>query len=219
VACNDGDACTASDACAAGTCKGTPVVCDDHNPCTTDACDKVLGKCVSAPNTLACDDGNACTEGDVCASSACAGKPKVCNDNNPATQDSCDPKSGCVYTPVPPCVPATCGGYCIAGKCVPPALPGVCQDFALEVKGKPVNQTYMVWYGPVPGAAPMRSGTFNDGVHWSSPAGLGECSAVVFGFDSCVVHTMYGSCPCAPMPAGGGVGGWTNACKGAAVPN
>ncbi len=73
VACDDGDACTVNDQCSGGFCGGQPgPACDDDNPCTDDACDTQLG-CVFAPNTVACDDGNACTGGDVCADGVCAG--------------------------------------------------------------------------------------------------------------------------------------------------
>ena len=43
-----------------GTCVGTPINCDDGNPCTTDSCDPVTG-CINTPNSNACDDGNVCT--------------------------------------------------------------------------------------------------------------------------------------------------------------
>ncbi len=37
-ACDDGNACTASDACLGGKCMGTAKTCEDGNPCTTDSC-------------------------------------------------------------------------------------------------------------------------------------------------------------------------------------
>ena len=64
--CNDLDACTTGDTCGGGTCNaGAPVVCDDHNTCTTDRCDPTDG-CIFTDNTNPCDDGNACTVGDTC---------------------------------------------------------------------------------------------------------------------------------------------------------
>ena len=36
----------------------TPATCDDHDPCTVDTCDPVLG-CIHTP--INCDDGNVCT--------------------------------------------------------------------------------------------------------------------------------------------------------------
>ncbi len=71
--CADGNACTGSDVCSSGACKGTVISCDDKNPCTTDACAPATG-CVHTPaDGAACDDGNACTSGDVCKSAVCAG--------------------------------------------------------------------------------------------------------------------------------------------------
>ena len=43
--CDDDDICTEHDTCAAGQCKGTPVSCDDGNPCTLDHCDAKHGGC------------------------------------------------------------------------------------------------------------------------------------------------------------------------------
>ena len=62
--CNDGDLCTANDVCrqivgGPVACVGTPVSCDDGNPCTADRCDPSTGACLSVP--INCDDGNACT--------------------------------------------------------------------------------------------------------------------------------------------------------------
>ncbi len=42
--CDDGNACTAGESCAAGECGGgLPLGCDDGDPCTTDSCDIVAG--------------------------------------------------------------------------------------------------------------------------------------------------------------------------------
>jgi hypothetical protein len=73
--CSDGDACTSGDTCKGGSCAGGgATVCDDKNPCTTDACSKATG-CVHAPlSSGGCDDGNPCTSGDTCALGVCAGK-------------------------------------------------------------------------------------------------------------------------------------------------
>ncbi|MEO7592544.1 MAG: hypothetical protein ABI134_15110 [Byssovorax sp.] len=94
--CDDGDACTTSDVCAAGACKpGTATPCDDQNSCTDDACNPATG-CTHADNTAACDDGNVCTTLDVCAGGACKpGPAKSCDDQNPCTDDTCDPAAGC----------------------------------------------------------------------------------------------------------------------------
>jgi hypothetical protein len=96
--CNDGSACTTADACAAGICLGVSAAdCDDDNPCTDDSCDSLTG-CVHTNNSASCDDGSACTTNDTCADGACGGGPAPdCDDENPCTDDSCNPLSGCVY--------------------------------------------------------------------------------------------------------------------------
>jgi len=100
IPCTDGDACTADDQCADGACEpGEPVVCEDGNECTDDSCHELLG-CLFDTNTDPCDDGNACTDGDVCAAGVCAGAdPVPCQDNNICTDNSCNPATGCVFTP------------------------------------------------------------------------------------------------------------------------
>jgi len=103
AACDDGSACTTGDACKNGWCLGAALSCNDANPCTDDACDSKLG-CVYAPNTAPCDDGNACNVTDACAGGKCVGTgAPSCNDNLKCTTDTCDPKSGCLHTPITPC--------------------------------------------------------------------------------------------------------------------
>lgn len=81
-------------------------VCQDNNPCTTDAC--YMGQCQYTPVPLEdwvpCDDGNPCTYPDACIYGQCGAVGKVnCDDNNPCTTDACtgtdyqDPK-GCIHT-------------------------------------------------------------------------------------------------------------------------
>jgi hypothetical protein len=87
---------------------------------------------VNTNNTAPCNDGNACTINDTCASGSCvSGAPLVCNDGNGCTDDSCNPASGCIYTNnTAPCSDGnacttndTCGG----GTCVSGA-PLICND-------------------------------------------------------------------------------------------
>ncbi|MDO9015710.1 MAG: hypothetical protein Q8S73_09600 [Deltaproteobacteria bacterium] len=71
--CDDGNACTHSDACSAGACGGTPVVCAS-DPCATRACAGTATCAVTPHPGVACDDGNALTNRDVCsAAGACVG--------------------------------------------------------------------------------------------------------------------------------------------------
>jgi uncharacterized repeat protein (TIGR01451 family) len=175
--CDDGSACTTGDACVNGACQGTPVVCsdgnacngvetcnpatgcvagtplncNDNNPCTDDSCNPASG-CVHANNTAACDDGSACTTGDVCSGGACVGTPVVCNDgnacngvetcnpatgcvagtplncndNNPCTDDSCAPATGCVHVNNTAACndgnACTSGDVCSGGTCAGTAI-------------------------------------------------------------------------------------------------
>ena len=78
VGCDDGSACTLTDTCAAGICKGGPAPgCDDGNPCTSDACDSKLG-CTQTANDGPCDDGDGCTQGEACLGGSCKGGVVTC---------------------------------------------------------------------------------------------------------------------------------------------
>jgi cysteine-rich repeat protein len=100
VPCDDGDPCTVADTCLEGACApGATANCNDGNPCTDDACDAGVG-CTHVPNTEPCEDGTVCTVGDACMAGICVGGDDLaCDDGNVCTDDSCDPSSGCVYTP------------------------------------------------------------------------------------------------------------------------
>jgi hypothetical protein len=97
-ACDDQNRCTV-DLCepGSGACSHEPLACDDGNSCTQDACDPATGQC-EFPNEAAgtpCDDGSACTAGDVCDLGVCVGAPiVVCDDGDPCTPDVCDPATG-----------------------------------------------------------------------------------------------------------------------------
>jgi hypothetical protein len=76
-----------------------------------------------------CDDGNACTDNDVCVGEICIGTPKDCSDGNACTIDSCEPGTGiCSHTPI------TCndGDLCTVDDCDPATGcvfdPVVCAD-------------------------------------------------------------------------------------------
>ncbi len=119
--CNDLDKCTTGDTCVAGLCVGTPVKCNDGNPCTDDLCDELTG-CTFPDNTSPCDDDNPCTLADQCQEGTCVPGPAItCNDNNPCTADICDAAAGCLYQPIAgPCSdgnPCTVGDQCQKGQC------------------------------------------------------------------------------------------------------
>jgi hypothetical protein len=71
--CDDRNPCTTDDTCVAGACTGPTIPCpDDGNPCTDDVCASLTGTCGVA-RSGACDDGDACTLNDACASGVCGG--------------------------------------------------------------------------------------------------------------------------------------------------
>src|SRR5213079_2900908 len=75
--CDDGNACTQTDTCAAGACVGAnPVVCTAADQChAVGACNPASGVCSNPAklNGAPCDDGNACTRTDTCAAGVCMG--------------------------------------------------------------------------------------------------------------------------------------------------
>src|SRR5262249_56700064 len=102
--CPDARVCNGAETCQAGTCTaGTPLVCNDGNPCTTDTCDPVLG-CQSTPviDGSSCADNTVCNGNETCLAGVCQpGVPLVCDDLNPCTTDTCDAVLACLHAPVP----------------------------------------------------------------------------------------------------------------------
>lgn len=134
TSCNDGNACTRSDACLAGTCSGgAPVLCAAQDQChAAGVCDPRTGTCSNpiAPNGAACDDGSACSLGDACLNGRCAGAPLPCDDGNACTDDTCA-GGECVHADnSAPCDDGSLcsdGDTCIAGECLAGA-PLDCDD-------------------------------------------------------------------------------------------
>ncbi len=121
--CDDDNACSATDGCAAGQCVGLGLLaCDDGNPCTDDGCDPASG-CTTSFNFAPCDNGDPCSAGDACAGGVCLAGAPACDDGNPCTVDACDTVTGgCHFTPLTgtPCddgSPCTAGDQCIGGVC------------------------------------------------------------------------------------------------------
>ncbi|MFT7625668.1 MAG: hypothetical protein ACI9WU_004859 [Myxococcota bacterium] len=105
AACDDGEACTKTDICTAGTCQGTAFVCEDGDPCTADSC--ADDACVYAPlcceEASDCDDLDGCNGAETCVANACqAGTPLDCGDSDDCTLDACN-LGGCVHTAAPGC--------------------------------------------------------------------------------------------------------------------
>ncbi|MCW5891657.1 MAG: right-handed parallel beta-helix repeat-containing protein [bacterium] len=100
--CDDGDACTAADACTAdGSCAASPRDCDDGDACTADSCDSSIG-CVHIPlvEGSACAAPDRCQAPGTCRSGVCEPGPSLaCDDGDACTEDGCNSDVGCVNTP------------------------------------------------------------------------------------------------------------------------
>ena len=131
--CEDGNFCTTGDLCANGVClPGTPTTCDDADPCTNDVCDPTVG-CAHLPfdvtAAIPCDDGNGCTQGDVCGATGCQAGVNTCQcqvDSDCAILDDKDLCNGQLICQNHACVPdgnvVTCpatGSLCVSSVCLP----------------------------------------------------------------------------------------------------
>ncbi len=121
--CSDNNECTVGDHCSNGSCITAGLAsCDDGNVCTTDSCNPASG-CLHLLNNAPCDDGNLCTTKDACSLGECAGSGELnCSDGNTCTSDSCEPLTGCQFTPNDdPCndnIACTINDHCDGGSCV-----------------------------------------------------------------------------------------------------
>ncbi len=136
--CSDGTACTVGDTCSAGSCVGTPLTCDDADPCTVDTCDPQLGctyseeanapTCLTsaqcgfaADHTPCVADADPCTQ-DGCLEGACRlGLNQIqrqCADADACNgEEFCSPVKGCEPGPPPACDDGeSCNGV---ESCVP----------------------------------------------------------------------------------------------------
>jgi cysteine-rich repeat protein len=121
TSCDDGNACTQTDACFAGTCLGSaPLACAPLDQChATGVCNPATGLCSNPPRPdgTACDDGDACTGDDGCTAGACGGA-SPCGDGvvQAACGERCDDGAGNGTN-------ACCSGAC---QPVDPDGDGVC---------------------------------------------------------------------------------------------
>ena len=166
--CNDGDACTSADHCAAGVCTSTTsVTCVALDQChDPGVCDPVSG-CSNPPKSdgASCDDGDACTivatcEGGACAASVtvqCPLSPSACLANG-----QCDAASGeCFFPPMADGTgcndqnTCTTADACVAGQCagtrIPPAVQpcaeGVCFTAVTSTVGITFTSTATMMMG------------------------------------------------------------------------
>jgi hypothetical protein len=155
LGCNDGDVCDGLETCnpATGLCQdGTPLDCEDDNPCTDGFCG--AQGCFQLNNAASCDDGNACTANDVCSAGSClSGGLIQCSDGNPCNGlETCDPDTGCVAgTPLDcddgnPCTDDFCG----ATGCYHVNTVDACDD------GNPCTTGDTCFLGACTGGAPLQ---------------------------------------------------------------
>src|SRR5262249_40205942 len=83
TSCDDGNACTQTDACQGGSCVGSnDVVCTASDQChVAGTCNPGTGMCSNpeATNGTPCSDGDACTQTDTCQAGSCSGtNPVIC---------------------------------------------------------------------------------------------------------------------------------------------
>lgn len=120
--CLDVDPCNGLESCDEGAnlcLAGTPLTCDDANPCTVDSCDRfdpaaAADGCVNDAGPLAgqtCNDFDVCTLEETCVNGACVPVGMLdCDDGDPCTADSCDPVTGCLHD-----IPGGNGAVCNDG--------------------------------------------------------------------------------------------------------
>jgi hypothetical protein len=106
------------------------IECGDGDECTEDSCDPSVG-CLHLPLTgTECVDGNVCTLADHCDDGVCAGTTIDCDDNDPCTEDTCDPTGGCDYqfgtAECDDSDPCTADDLCAEGECHGTKLPCEC---------------------------------------------------------------------------------------------
>jgi hypothetical protein len=131
TACDDGDACTQTDACLSGVCVGLdPLVCQPSDQChQAGVCDPDTGLCSNPeqPDGSACDDGDGCTQTDTCLAGACTGtNPLECTAQDQCHQPgACDPQTGRCSNPEKTDGSACDDGNlctrtdgCVSGECV-----------------------------------------------------------------------------------------------------
>ncbi|WP_146209753.1 hypothetical protein [Vitiosangium sp. GDMCC 1.1324] len=144
--CSDGNACTRTDTCQAGTCTaGTPATCTASDQChDVGTCNPATGTCSNPakPNGSSCSDGNACTRTDTCQGGTCTGAAPVTCAASDQCHDvgTCNPATGTCSNPAKPngsscddgntCALAdSCqAGVCVAGTVRPPEICNLVDD-------------------------------------------------------------------------------------------
>ncbi len=114
--CDDATVCNGREVCGGGTCNaGTPLVVDDGDGCTTDACNPTTGAITHAAVVI--NDNDACTT-DACnpATGVVTHVAIATDDNDACTIDACNPTTGAVTHVA---VEIDDGNACTIDSCVP----------------------------------------------------------------------------------------------------
>ena len=96
----------------------------DLTQCEVALCDLETSRCTiafAAPGSE-CKDGDPCTGPDYCIEGVCGGGPLSCDDEDPCTDDLCEPGVGCRHEPNDGALcddgdTCTSGDLCVAGVC------------------------------------------------------------------------------------------------------
>ena len=110
INCDDQNDCTDDFCTPLGGCIHIPISncqqCNATADCSLQTCQQVhcvRGTCryIAEPAGFSCADNDVCNGHEVCTGNGvCVSLgPLICDDNNPCTDDSCNPLSGCAYTP------------------------------------------------------------------------------------------------------------------------
>jgi cysteine-rich repeat protein len=206
--CEDGNAIDGD--CCSARCRLDPAgtgCTSDWNDCTDDVCN-ATGTCTHVSITRSCEDGNACTIGDVCAAGVCVpGSPAptghACDDDSdPCTTDVCDATGMCTHVPLTGCRrdiarcmatqcagvgPEACRRRCkpaairtlayVLSECRGNAARGVVWRQALHIRRGDREPITIVEFGPSEAtgqALGPSSVQFGDGTRWGAKS--------VFGF-------------------------------------
>ncbi|MFN2425603.1 MAG: hypothetical protein ABR587_04050 [Candidatus Binatia bacterium] len=126
--CDDGDGCTADDACNEGACVGAPRDCSEFDDeCHVGICNGDTGTCQGdlVEDETPCNDGDLCTSNDQCSNGVCGGVLLDCSGlDDQCNSGFCDGQTGqCEKVPVEE--PQSCndgdlcttGDECDAGEC------------------------------------------------------------------------------------------------------
>jgi len=129
--CTDGNACTLGDSCHAGVCTPAATVqCTASDQChVAGTCNPLDGTCSNppAPDGVACNDRDLCTQTDTCQAGVCVGtNPVACDAIDQChLAGTCNPSTGhCSNPPKNPLVCTPVDECNVAGTCDPPT--GAC---------------------------------------------------------------------------------------------